>query len=586
MLIVGLHNYHDSGVCLIRDGTLVAAASEERFNREKGSKGVPSRALDWLLDAHGLTIGDVDRFVYAWYGGRFELHRFLPKLASRIAKSVADDPSCEEMIKQRMKLEACDERVRQAFIEWLATRGGNPSQLAFLDHHTGHAWSAFACSPFDEAMVFTLDGRGNYKSGAVFEADCERGVSEIDFNLTLDSLAFLYGSVTELLGFQPLRDEGKVMALAAYGDPERTLPVFRKMIDWCDDAIVSHPGLYAPFNKNLQRRFRDIMAPFDARDIAAGVQAHTEAVVCQWVRHWLTAGNPRGLRNVCLAGGLFANVRVNRRVAELAEVDNIFVFPHMGDGGLPVGAACHAWFEASGEAKVALPNVYLGPEYGDEAIEAALLPYGRRLSAERQDERVRAVVCDLQAGRVVGYFDGRMEYGPRALGARSILARASDPSMSEQLNRRLRRTDLMPFAPVSPAEYAAESYRGWRPADIAARFMTRTYDCDAAFQKRHPAVVHADGTARPQIVDAAHNGAYYSIVKQYCDQTGERGLINTSFNVHEEPIVCSPRDAIEGLLEDAIDVLYLGSWRVTPGQGLHVLAGGGAIDAPGAAESE
>src|SRR5262249_36183309 len=159
-------------------------------------------------------------------------------------------------------------------------------------------------------------------------------------------------------------------------------------------------------------------------------------------------------------------------------------------------------------------------------------------------------------GRIVGYFDGRMEYGPRAVGARSILARACDRSMAERLNRRLQRTDLMPFAPVSPAEYAAESYRGWRPADVAARFLTRTYDCTAAFQRSHPAVVHVDRTARPQIVDAASNGTYYSVIKRYCDETGQHALVNTSFNRHEEPIVCSPRDAIESLLQDAVDVLY------------------------------
>jgi carbamoyltransferase len=561
--IVGLHNSIESGACLIRDGVLLEAVSEERFTRVKNYKGAPAESFQYLIRKHALDPRHVERYVYSWYGGGIDQGRYAPKLASRLQRAAQLNPAGDAIIRRRLETEFLDQTLVDDFTQWMRDYSKDDGRIVFCDHHLAHAWSAFSCSPFSEAVVFTMDGRGNFKSGSVCVADEVNGVVERDYVLTLDSLAFLYGQITHFLGFTPHRHEGKVTGLAAYGNPERTLPFFRKLVAWEDDAIVTRIGPYVPFNSNREPEFVEELSKHSREDVAAGLQAHVEDLVVRFVRHWLRALDRPDVRNLCLAGGLFANVKINQRVAEIDGVDNVFVFPNMGDGGLTVGGACAVNFALTGRAKVAMPTAYLGPDYGDGEIENCLHAYAPRLTWERVGARAERVVQDLVDARVVGLFTGRMEYGPRALGGRSILYHGRDASVNDWLNKRMRRTEFMPFAPVTPEEYAEDCYKGWRRDHVAAHFMTRTYDCTEAFRRAHPAVVHIDGTARPQVVNRAMNGVYYDIVKGYCDRTGERAVINTSFNMHEEPIVCAPRDAVESLLLHTVDVLYLEDFRVT-----------------------
>ena len=566
LYILGLHNDEDSGVCLLADGVILDVLNEERLSRVKLHKGLPERSLALVLERNGVTIDDIDLFVYGWYGRQNDFPEFVRRFSQRFGEAVAADPDCVQIMLQRLDAEIeRDAATRAEFEAWMGALGVPDAKLAFVDHHHAHAWSTFAFSPFDEAYVFTMDGRGDMKSGSVSYANRTQGVRELDYNLTVDSLGFLYGQITHYLGFTPHRHEGKVTGLAAYGDAARTLPIFERLIEWRDDHITASVGRYRPFYTNLHA---DVVAELDGHnreDVAAGLQAHCERLACRYVSHVINGDDRADAINVCLAGGLFANVRINQQIAELDCVDNIFVFPHMGDGGLPCGSAAAKLFELTGRTKIDMPTVYLGPSYGDDEISALLGARSSSIVYAPLDDRVAPTVADLRDGRVVGFFDGRMEFGPRALGARSILYHTRDASVNDWLNRRLKRTEFMPFAPVTPVELAADCYLGWREDHVSARFMTRTYDCATSFAKAHPAVVHVDGTARPQVVSAALNGTYYEVVKRYCDETGEKALINTSFNQHEEPIVCTPEDALGGLLKDNVDVLIMGDYRITRG---------------------
>jgi len=268
------------------------------------------------------------------------------------------------------------------------------------------------------------------------------------------------------------------------------------------------------------------------------------------------------IHDVCLAGVLFANVKINQAVYEMEEVDNIYVFPHMGDGGLAMGADCNLNFVQTGTAKVPLPDVYLGPSYGTKEIEAAIRKVADHLHVEQCPEPVEPILQELLNEKVVGFFYGRMELGPRALGARSILYHARDGSINDRLNSRLRRAEIMPFAPVTPERLASQCYHGRHRDNPCALTMTQTYQCTDSFRQDHPAVVHVDGTARPQIVTREMNGRYGDLVERYCERTGDKALINTSLNQHEEPIVCSPEDAIDSLINDNVDVLAIDDFRL------------------------
>lgn len=564
MRILSLHNDEDSGVALIENGTILDAVSEERFNRKKLYKGKPLQSLDYVLGRHGLTLADIDHVVYGWHGRRNNYPDYSQKLARRLVESMERNPASGQILLERLDAEfGRDAETRDEFDRWIHALCVGGSQVMYLDHHTSHAWGAFACSPFEESFVFTFDGRGDLKSTTISLADSSSGVHEKDYQLSFDSLGFLYGQITHYLGYVPHRHEGKVTGLAAFGDPRKTLPLFRKLIVFEEGKIKALVGPYKPFYTNLHPDLISELDRHNKEDIAAGVQQHCEDLVTSYIRYWMRKMDRPDLRNVCLAGGVAANVKVNQRIAELAEVDSLYVFPHMGDGGLPLGSACYANFLLTGASKIEMDSVYLGPSFNDDQIGDALAHVCDLIHVQRMDDKIDSTVEDLTQGRVVGWFDGRMEYGPRALGSRSIMFHARDRSANDWLNKRMRRTEFMPFAPVTPEEYAAECYVGWIPEDRCPHFMTKTFNCKEKFIEVHPAVVHIDGTARPQVVTEARNGDYYRVLKEYCDRTGERALINTSFNAHEEPIVCTPADAIQSLLENVVDVLVIGSYRVT-----------------------
>jgi carbamoyltransferase len=414
---------------------------------------------------------------------------------------------------------------------------------------------AFLCSPFDDALTVTCDGRGDYQSLTVTHV-CGEGERVLQRETALDSLGFFYGRITALLGFVANRHEGKITGLAAKGDPDRLRPLMRRMIDLEDGRVRARFGpWFQPDYRTYSAELTEEIARHDPADVAAAAQAHVEDILTRVVARHL-AEVPT--RNVCLAGGVFANVKLNQRIAQLDGVDHLYVLPPMGDGGLPLQAAAIVEYRESGR-RTRVPSMALGPDstVSDAELEETLRDY-EGVAFRRVDEGIQDILLDaLDAKQVIGTYRGRMEFGPRALGRRSVVYSTDDPTMNDWLNTRLKRTEFMPFAPITAEDLAADCYLGWTPQDASALFMTVTYDCTEEFAKTCPAVVHVDGTARPQIVREADDPFLHRLLLAWHQRSGQAALVNTSFNKHEEPIVGSLRDALDPLRDEVVDLLLV-----------------------------
>ena len=377
--------------------------------------------------------------------------------------------------------------------------------------------------------------------------------------LSFDSLGFFYGRITALLGYKAMRHEGKITGLAARGNPNGYMDLMKKMIDYKNGKIIATSGkYYRPFFSNFSQELIKIIKKAKKEDIAAAAQNHLENLICKIVKYYLKR---KPSKNVCMAGGVFANVRVNQKILEIDGVENIFIQPHMGDGGLALGAAIGVPFILNRE-KSKLDNMFLGPEFSDKDIEIALEKY-KNISFMKKDDLVPSIIEALSNDKVVGLFQGKMEFGPRALCHRSIIYHCKDVNINNWLNKRLKRTEFMPFAPVTTEELAPKCYQGWEKNHIASKYMTVTYNCTPEMAKDCPATVHIDNTARPQVISKNDEKLMHRILTGWYQKTGGLSLINTSFNKHEEPIVCNPYDAIDGLVDCQVDVLAIGSYFVT-----------------------
>jgi carbamoyltransferase len=297
---------------------------------------------------------------------------------------------------------------------------------------------------------------------------------------------------------------------------------------------------------------------YGREQISAAFQIVLEEVATQYVAHYVRA---TGVGNICLAGGVFANVKLNQRIHELEGVENVFVFPHMADGGLGYGAAQMIYREKTGDPSPSpITDVYWGPSYSNDEVKSVLDRYPVRYTYYDHIEPV--VAKHIADKKVVARFAGRMEFGPRALGNRSVLYSAHDPSVNDWLNAKLKRSEFMPFAPVTLAEHAESCYIGLKGVEKTAEYMTVTLDCKDRIRKQAPACVHVDGTARPQLVRREINPGYYGVLEEYLKLTGSPCLVNTSFNMHEEPIVCSPDDGVRAFLEAELDYLAMENFLV------------------------
>jgi carbamoyltransferase len=448
-----------------------------------------------------------------------------------------------------------------------------PRPLEFVCHQISHSASAFWCSDFESSLCLTYDG-GMHNSpwfGGLYKCDHEAGIIPLDQFSAIDypKITSLYTFVTALLGFTPNKHEGKITGLAAYGKPD---PACRKLLErwlyqnyyqieaameWAfgyDDTIP--PSLSV--REHIMQPFRDEAAAFSSETLAWAVQAMAEDHVLDIIQQAKSQGWNHS--NMCLSGGLFSNVKINQRVVE-SGFDNLFVAPPMTDDGTALGAALHVAAQAGIKPRRKVSSMLLGTAPDKNEIEQTIKKYN--LKATQLAEPSAKIAQLLHEGQVVAVVHGRMEFGPRALCNRSILAAATSADINQQLNKRLNRTEFMPFAPVSRYEDADDCYLNIIKVIRSAEFMTVTVNCTDEMKTHCPAVVHIDGTARPQLVRENENPFIHKLLTHYVALSGKKALVNTSYNIHEEPIICTADDAIRGFLESGIDYLYLdGGWLI------------------------
>ena len=516
--VLGIWDGHDAGVALAHRGRLLLALSEERVSRRKRASGFPYQSLESCLRWAGLDLRDVDLVAVAGRWGRLG-HRLGDPLY-RLGTGERDPLALSSTLVRQVEcgvarlpgLRSMESRGGRAVLAARLRRLGCKAEIATIDHHTAHAWTARLCAG-PGAVIVTMDGYGDGLSGSIEAPGCERQL----LYAPRDSIALVYGAVTRLLGFQE-GEEGKVMGLAASGRAAALRPFFRKILapGGCDPKLGGRSG-------------RARLAAHARADVAAALQERSEEVILGILAEHLQAGQP-----LALAGGLFANVAINGRLARRG--GHVDVFPHMGDGGLCVGAVA----AVLGEMDWDLP--FLGPSYSEEQMEVALV--GAGLNYERAPDPEGSLLRAILDGSLVARFVGRSEFGPRALGHRSILLRADRPELAAKLGERLARDEFMPFAPV----------RRWGEG---SRTMTLCVDADQELRERCSAAVHVDGSVRTQLADEQADPGLWSLLAR-AEDAGLPALINTSFNLHGEPIVESPQDAVRSFLAADLDLLQLG----------------------------
>lgn len=562
MRILGIYGYsakhpslgarHNTCACFVVNGRIISVMEEERLTRIKNDTRYPHHAIHAVLEQAGekpehLAIVDAPRF---------------SSLSDAINNHIIWMKGTDNWGQKVHFLLRSIDRLFPATKEKLMRLRSVPHAFSKLPkseylHHQAHAASAYYCCPWpnEKVLVITMDGVGDNLSGSVWVG--EKGELRLLYSIPHPySVGLIYTAWTCFLGFKPHRHEGKVLGLAAYGNGELLGNKLLADAECCNGHLKFSKDLLAITYGRFSQPVLERMAKGLSReDIAAGVQYFTEKLVLRFVEDWI---NNTGIHRLAVAGGVFSNVKLNQRLLELSNVENIYIHPNMGDGGLAVGACMLAEAATRGGLTPRfLESVYLGHQITDTEADAALRAAGL---ATVQTSNLAETVAELLAtGKVVARAAGRMEYGPRALGNRSILAACSDPTINQWLNQRLHRTEFMPFAPIIMEEHAANYFPAWRRDHVAARFMTITYDAADIAKKNIPAAIHVDGTARPQVLRRDDNPDLYSILEAYHAKTGIPALINTSFNMHEEPIVCTADDAVRAFQLGHLDGLILGS---------------------------
>ncbi len=556
MFVLGVSDNHDSGAAVVVDGQLLAAVGQERLDRQKNSGAFPWQAIDMALEMVGARPVDVDRVVFGTAWTPSTLLRAMPAMHHQRRSEGAFSYLLNlyilyQVALRRSGLAPLEIRASRSLLEGrLARRGLGGARLELMDHHEAHAHAAYRSQPHDECLIITIDAMGDGATVTVWVG--RDGQLQPHFEQSgLAAINTYYSRITELLGFTPNRHEGKITGLAAYDQaPPQLVEHLREHLRFVGPGFSR---LHYWERHAVHDRFYGRITEFTREQVAAATQQVLEQAVTAFVQHHVRAS---GVGRIAVAGGTFANVALNRRIVELPEVESLFVYPNMGDGGLPVGAA----LGAVGAPPARLPHVFLGPSYDDAHLARVLSASG--VSFERPADLVQRVAQLLADKKVVARFAGAMEWGPRALGNRSILYRPDDPAVNDWLNQRLVRTEFMPFAPMTLAEDAPDMYRGLHQAADAARFMTVCFQVTERMQRECPGVVHVDGTARPQVLHRDDSPEMYDLLAAFKGITGLSSIVNTSFNMHEEPIVCSPEDALRAWSAAELDALVLGPFLV------------------------
>ena len=561
--ILGLNAFHgDAAAALVVEGELVAAAEEERFNRVKHVAGFPILAAEWCLAEAGLQAEQLDHIAVS---------RDPRANTGRELRRTIRDGASARYLNARLAHAA---KVRDV----KAPLGPDlPAEVHDVEHHKAHVASAFLVSPFDEAAILSADGSGDFAS-TMTAVGAGNSYSVLDRVLFPHSLGMYYAAFTQWLGFPDYGDEGKVMGLAPYGDAGRHIHHMRDVLQTHGDLFLLDLDYFTHDKEGvdmiwdegaprIERIYSDkVIETFGLpraedgeltqhhRDVAAALQLHLEEV---YVHLAECLRNRTGLDNLCLVGGVALNAVANGRVTLNSGFDRVYVPPAPGDAGTAIGAALHVWNQELGNARgFVMRDAYTGPEYGDDAIAAAVAAHD--LTAERLEdaELYSAVAGRIAAGDVVGWFQGRMEFGPRALGHRSIVADPRREDMRRVLNERIKRRETFrPFGLSILAEAAGE----WFVHEAPSPFMELVQEIRRERRSTIPAVDHVDHTARVQTVDRDVAPRYYRLIEEFAKQTGVPILLNTSFN-ENEPIVMTPAEALDTFQKTRMDMLVLGNY--------------------------
>jgi carbamoyltransferase len=575
MLILGLNAFHcDSAAALIRDGELVAAAEEERFRRIKHWAGFPAHAIEYCLKEGGVQIGDIDHIAVNQDSSAHMLRKVLYVLRR--------NPT--NLLLSRLKARGNRKGILD-LVSDLYPRNTIRAPLHGIEHHLCHMFSAYHVSPFSEAAVLSVDGFGDFSSAAWGMGS--GGKVTVDGRIYFPhSLGLFYQTLTQYLGFPNYGDEYKVMGLAAYGTPiflaqmrrivDLNAPNFRLNLAYFRHQVEELPTQWVDVSPTFQDLFtpalEDLLGPRRRstdpleqhhRDIASSVQAMYEEAFFHLLAPLQESTRTRALT---LAGGCAANSVANGKVVRNTKFDHVYVQPAAGDAGGSIGAAFAVWQKLGGERRFVMNHAFWGPHFSTEEIQRALA--GRQSEIDASDCSVRTIadeneLCSQAAaliaeGNVVGWFQGRMEWGPRALGNRSILADPRRPDIKELLNAKIkRRESFRPFAP-SVLDWAVQE---WFEDSDPVPFMMQVYPIRQEKRARIPAVTHVDGTGRLQTVTREANPRYYRLIEAFSDITGVPMVLNTSFN-ENEPVVCAPEEALDCFLRTRMDALVLGNFVI------------------------
>ena len=592
MYILGISRHHDSAAALIKDGEIIALAEEERFNRQKHFGGFPARAIQYCLDQGGISLGDVDHVAYFWQRWPELLHglkhfvRYAPGTLGVFKPTRATDQARPHGLLATVRSDGEQRNhddydvggafllhikrtftLRQTLVDALGYSGPLKFKVHLIDHHLAHAASAFVSSPFPEAAIFSVDGIGSDGTCTLLGVGRGNTIQELRRVKFPHSLGALYSSVTGYLGFYPTRDEGKVMGLAPYGT-DRYVERFQQLVrlgpdgqyeldlSWFEHHLTGKHRVSARFLETFGPPRQRGRGPIDQHyaDVAYALQRTLEETGLH-VARWLHAAT--GLRQLCVAGGVALNSVMNGRILAETPFTEFFAPPACSDAGTALGAAQYV---ASCVLDMPRPTgdyVFLGPEFSAAEIEAVLSRSG--LAFHRPADIADFAARRVADGQIVGWFQGRMECGPRALGNRSILADPRDPRSKPRLNEKIKhREPFRPFAPSVLAECAGDYFVSDHPSPV----MLLVCDVRADRRGQLPAITHVDGSARVQTVARRDNPKYWQLIKSFEALTGVPMVVNTSFNDNEEPIVCTPEDAVRCFRKTDLDGLAIGPFWV------------------------
>jgi carbamoyltransferase len=576
MNILGINAYHgNASAAILCDGKLVAAVEEERFNRVKYAAGFPAAAIRYCLQTAGITAAEIDhvavpRNPYARLGTKLLYALRMPSFARERAKVLAKFTGIPEAL--AASLDVAPEKLRAKFHR--------------VEHHVAHLASTFYCSPFEKAALLSADGLGDFAS-SMWGAGFGRRMNFHGSVAFPHSLGLYYSAVTQYLGFLKFGDEYKVMGLGAYGEPE-FLPEFRDIVhangarfylgleyfthhrtgpemSWAEADKT--PVLGKMYSEEMPRKLGPTRAPEEPieqrhKNLACSLQARLEEVYLGMLER---LQQETGMKSVCLAGGVAFNCVANGKIPASTGFENVYVHPAAGDAGLAIGAAQFVWHQVLGNPRAfAMEHAYWGPEFSRDQIRAAIQASGMgengcsvgELPEEDLLRRAAAIIAD---GKILGWFQGRAEWGPRALGNRSIVADPRRKEMKEILNRRIKHREIFrPFAPSILAERTGEWFEQAHPSP----FMTMAYAVRREKREQIPAPTHVDGTGRLQTVTRTANPRYWKLIGEFERQAGVPVVLNTSFN-DNEPIVCKPEEAIDCFERTQMDALVLGDFLIT-----------------------